>query len=168
MTLTYAVPNHDRAAAVHDFQKAVKRLVRAIGPVRYVAVIEEHPGGHGIHWHVAFDRFIQKETLARCWGLGFVDARRIKHAHGNGGSQAGRYLAKYLTKDVGCSGRSLGGKRYLVSTGLDVHPHVERFHTLTEAETWCRRLMGGGAPVHVWDSGTDPDWRGPPCTFAMW
>jgi hypothetical protein len=88
-------------------------------------VPEWHPGGHGLHVHVATASFVPKEILETAWAHGFVDdgeraRRRLSRARSP--KLVGRYVAKYIGKAHEGAERPPGGHTYEVSQGYTPRP----------------------------------------------
>ena len=168
-TLTQAETTtaEQRGEVVRRLQIAVKRLRRRVSGLKWLAVIEWHPGGHGWHVHMVVDRFIAKATMAECWTWGFVDARLIRPKSGAGGRaavrQAASYVAKYLGKGEGEHEQpphERGDQRYLRAEGMQVTELTGEGsfeHLLTLAWEYFPSGIGW-----CWWSGAADDWRGPP------
>jgi hypothetical protein len=167
-TLTYREATHDRDQALSDVQRFIKRLVRRVGRVRYVAVFELHPGGHGLHVHLAIGRFLPKSVVAASWGHGFVDARRLAGKGSKSPAAAGRYLAKYLTKEAWVDHGMTSRQRYLRSEGMALNPTRLTADYPGTLLAVMNRFTQGARYTFEWTSLGHPDWRGPPAWFAMW
>ncbi len=167
-TLTFRSACRERCDAVKEYQTFMKRLQRKVGAVKAIAVPELHPGGHGWHVHIAIDRFLPKLTVATAWGHGFVDARRLKAQGGRPAATAGRYIAKYLTKDAWADPAQRGTQRYLKSAGLVLVPYRARAMYPADLLAVVDRMKGPVPYVFEWTSLGMEDWRGPPAWFAMW
>jgi len=66
---------------------------------RGIRVVEVHPGGHGLHFHVLLNRRLPVRlvrALAGRYGFGRIHVKRVKHAR-----RAAEYLGKYLSKPSG-------------------------------------------------------------------
>ena len=105
---------HEVACIRSGVRDLKKRVERAFGPFEYCYVIELTKAGHA-HAHVAQrGAFIPVQWLSHAWsavGTGeIVDIRRI-----NSRTAAGRYMAKYLTKDMVEYRRSAEGRPRVVS-----------------------------------------------------
>lgn len=169
LTLTQreATTAQQRPEVLHRVQLFVKRLRRRVPRLKWLAVLEWHPGGHGWHVHMVVDRFLPKALVAECWGHGFVDARLIRPKSGAGGRaavrQAATYVAKYLGKGEGEHEQpphERGDQRYLRAEGMHVTELAAEgtFEQLVElAWEWL-----GGRVGWAWWSGGADEWRGPP------
>lgn len=65
-----------------------------------IRVAELHPGGHGTHFHVLINRYVNWHFMDRLWrkyGGGHCNVKRIKR---NKAERVGHYLAKYLAKST--------------------------------------------------------------------
>ena len=154
---------------LHHFFRRLRRSLDGV-PFPYVWVPEWHPGGHGLHVHLAVGRFIPQPLLATAWGHGIVDIRRSgsKHSPGSLGAsrRAAAYLSKYLAKSFE-QPRTPGLHRYEIAQGFK--PKVERISgaTLAEAMAVAAERMGGPAAFvsisNEWDG-----WKGPPAVWASW
>lgn len=126
LTLTYRGAITDRSRVMRDF-KRFQRLVREQLPdFSCVAVFEYHLGGgvndHGIHIHMATDRFFPVEVLRAAWWSIVGDKQgniQIEHrSHRDSFRRIASYLGKYLAKGVSDSPRVRGEHRYLRSQNL--------------------------------------------------
>jgi hypothetical protein len=112
--------------------------------------------------------YVRKERLARLWGHGFVDVRRIRSnrpGRREAARSVARYLSKYVTKDAA---RGIGGHRYEVRQGYQ--PVAVRAAAWSVDEGWRTLvgLAGGEVPAYEWSSSGEPDWNGPPVRFLSW
>jgi hypothetical protein len=167
LTLREATVAEDRPGVVRKVQAFTRRLRVRFPRLRWLAVLEWHPGGHGWHVHMVVDRFVAKTTLADLWSHGFVDARRISvkgdSSSAQARSRAASYVAKYVAKPAGegAPAHVKGDHRYLRPLGMT--------WTEVEAEGDFERLVAvafGWWPAGIgwmWASHTAADWRGPPC-----
>ncbi|HEL2576905.1 TPA: hypothetical protein TZ704_002105 [Streptococcus suis] len=101
LTLTFREHVTDRAQAMDEFKKFMKRLnyqqeKQKRSNVKYLGVIEYTKKGR-IHFHVVLFNcgYIKKDELQDIWGNGFIRINRIK---GMNGSAVARYVTKYLAK----------------------------------------------------------------------
>lgn len=165
LTMRESTTADQRPLVVARVQAFCRRLRRRWPRLKWLAVLEWHPGGHGWHVHMVVDRFLAKATLADLWGWGFVDVRRIS-VRGDSTSQAATrkaatYVAKYVSKDAGegAPAHVPGDHRYLRPLGMT---WVELHHEGEFAE--CVRIAWSfwKQPVSwLWWSGDDDRWRGP-------
>lgn len=167
LTLTLARPTvaEERPVVVRYVQQFTRRLRRRFPALRWLAVLEWHPKGHGWHVHLVVNRFIPKALVSDLWGHGFVDARRITE-HGdttsiNAARKAGQYVAKYLTKaaDSSAPAHVAGDHRYLRPLGMkwtEVESEGSFADLVKLAWDWWPT-----PPTWLWWSGSDDTWRGP-------
>lgn len=112
LTLTFEEHITDKAFAMNEFKKFVKRYnyyaeQRRIdragastqtggSALRYLAVTEPTKAGR-IHFHVVLFNcdYIPNSTIAELWGNGFIKINNIK---GMDGSAVARYVTKYIVK----------------------------------------------------------------------
>lgn len=165
VTLTFKVRTDlsQRSEVVRHVGLFWRRLRRRIPGLRYLWVLEIHPGGHGWHVHAVVDRWLDKGTLAEVWGHGFVDVRRVK-VHQDGASpaesarRAAHYVAKYVAKTA-AEVRELGSHRYERAQGMPL--------TIVLAEGPLAQMIALVAGTFVvtwsWFSGKAEAWHGPPC-----
>jgi hypothetical protein len=174
LTLTYkGEGQHDWSRCMADVWLFRKHLRQWFPGFRLavLTVPEWHPGGHGLHVHVATAEYVPKELLERCWSrdgssLGFVDNGERRRRRG--GPQSPRrtagYLAKYITKAHEGSERPQGSHAYEVTQGSQ--PRVYRVSGLgygtVEAAVWALLGAEGG---YTWYSEGVEGWRGPPTAF---
>lgn len=166
LTLEQATRADQRSLVVRKVQQFTRRVRTRFPKLKWLAVLEWHPGGHGWHVHMVVDRFVPKALIAEMWGWGFVDARLITQK-GDSGSmgaarRAGQYVAKYLTKkaDSAAPAHVAGDHRYLRPLGMgwtEVECEGEFGDMVRLAWGWWSRA----AITWIWWSGDDPDWRGP-------
>jgi hypothetical protein len=166
-TFTYREAEHDRSAVKRDWALFARSLKERWPELAWVRVLEVHPGGHGLHVHAGLSRFVPKPELARLWGRGFVDARKLRTKRGGGedARQAARYLAKYATKEAAAAP---GEHAYEVAQGHQ--PVAVRVRAWESHQLWRELVgaMGGEVPSYEWDSQGEADWRGPPVRFVSW
>ncbi len=166
LTLAESTTASDRPLVVRRVQAFTRRCRRRWPSMRWLAVLEWHPGGHGWHVHMVVDRFVPKGLVAELWGWGFVDARRIA-VRGDGGSmgaarRAASYVAKYLTKsqDPAAPAHVPGDHRYLRPLGMHwTEIEFEGWFPDLVARSWA--LLGGNIGW-LWWSGHEPSWRASP------
>lgn len=167
LTQAEATTAEQRREVVRRLQLAIKRLRRRIPRVKWLAVLEWHPGGHGWHVHMVVDRFVPKAIMAECWTWGFVDARLIRPKGEATGAAAARkaasYVAKYIAPGEGehaAPPHERGDQRYLRAEGLQVTELTGEgtYHELLSF-LWSAFPRGVG---WVWWSGACDGWRGPP------
>lgn len=101
VTLTFEEHVTDRAVAMDEFKKFMKRLNHREGKkgrnqIQYLGVIEHTKKGR-IHFHVVLFNcgYIPKSELETVWGNGFVQINQI---YGMNGSAVARYVTKYMAK----------------------------------------------------------------------
>lgn len=138
--------------------------------LRYLYVLELHPGGHGYHIHVAVSEWLDPVVVRECWTHGFIDVRRIKtKSRGSLLEQArhcARYVAKYACKSED-EGRGLGGHRYERSQGTPIPEIRIECDSWSAAEAWLRSKIRRPI-VWTWSSlEAGDDWHGPP-TLVLW
>jgi hypothetical protein len=172
-TLTYAEATFDRAKVigdVNDFLQRLRLVLQCSFPAAYV--IERHPGGHGLHVHIALQsRFIDWAQFGRTWGHGhvqFSDGMQVVRAQVGKRAQC-RMLAKYLSKYMAkawTDSHEPGDHRYEVAQGFAVVLSRRVFKTRQEATAWLTDRLG--APADVWWSGDSETWEGPPVWAYTW
>lgn len=162
-TLTFAIEPEGQAAAWGAVENFRKRLEKAIGQRIPVAIALDFGEQFGrVHFHMALPRYVVKGVIEQAWGLGFVDARRIK-AKSDGKREQARmaaaYLASYVSEESDL--RELGRHRYSLTRGLEPVARRSVFGTLAEA-------IGSAAGLEVvWVSSDSPEWCGPPVYVLM-
>jgi hypothetical protein len=152
---------------LRDVQAFQRALGAAYPSLAWVRVFERHKSG-ALHVHVIASGPVPKLRLARLWGHGFVDARRLGRPGESARAMArsgARYAAKYIGKNAIADS---GDHRYEVRQGFQ--PVARRVQGWTDAEVWTDlvRAMGGELPAYEWESSTATDWRGPPVRFLAW
>ncbi len=160
----------DRERVATMVAKMFRKLRKVYPALRYLYVLELHPGGHGYHCHAAVNLWIDPVALREAWGQGFVDVRRIKtKSRGSLAEQsrlAARYMAKYATKSED-EGRSAGRHRYERSQGDPIPEFRIECDSWGAAEAWLRSKLR--RPV-IWQwisPDDDPTWLGPR-TLVLW
>jgi hypothetical protein len=131
-----------------------------------LTVFEWHPKGHGWHVHVALSAYVAKSLLAACWGLGFVDVRKIRSQESGRAAyrSVGRYLAKYLAKDQDGGERPAGSHGYEVTQGTQ--PTAWRVSGLGYGGVYAGVVALLPGPVgYQWASWSAEGWLGPPAAF---
>jgi hypothetical protein len=153
----------DRAAVAELVHLFSKRMARRWRHLKWLAVLEPHPGGHGYHVHMLVSQYIPKELVREVWGHGHTDVRLIT-GRGvkdprSGARRAAGYAAKYMAKEFDGQDVPRGTHRYLRREGMDI--------TTIEADgDWVdlvRQVWAffGHRVSWVWWSGDDDQWRGP-------
>lgn len=167
LTMRDATTADERPMVVRRVQAFTRRCRNRWPSLRWLAVLEWHPGGHGWHVHMVVDRWVPKQLLADLWGWGFVDARRIA-VRGDSTTmaatrKAAAYVAKYVSKDAapGAPAHVPGDHRYLRPLGM-TWSELEGEGTFEEllavAWSWWPTSISW-----TWWSGDEPKWRGPKC-----
>jgi hypothetical protein len=173
LTLTFAVAVHDREAVLGEMALFVRRLRAAMPRLRYLYVLELHPGGHGWHVHMGIDKYVDHAVWEELWGQGFVDIRYLKSkvtGYQQSAADVARYLAKYISKDV--DGVEKGKRRFSGSHNLVDTVVQAWFLTLEDAVAWIASRqkvfwwgylsVQGLYSMGKW-SDTVVGWRGPEC-----
>jgi hypothetical protein len=169
MTLTYRGEGQFEwpmmARDVWNFRRQMRRRFPGV-KAALMTVPEWHPGGHGLHVHVATSEYVPKELLAACWPHGFVDNGERTHRGGSSPRQLAGYVSKYLSKEHEGAERPRGAHGYEVTQGTQ--PEAWRVSGLGQGgvEAAIRGLMGD--PSYTWDSRQVEGWRGPPAAFLAW
>lgn len=99
LTLTYKEsPMTDPQRLYADFKRFMRRLRRVTGKdLAYILVVEPQASG-SLHGHILMktldesNLFIENSKVAKAWGQGFVNVRRLKDS-----DNVGAYLMAYLT-----------------------------------------------------------------------
>jgi hypothetical protein len=144
-TLTY------RGEGEHDVERVhrhVERLREKIIRDRnghlfpYVAVPEPHPGGHGIHVHMAVPFRMKHSKLAKAWGRGHVWCSSF-HRRGEcrfaEARRAAGYLGKYIGK--GFAEVQVGRHRYWRAQGFVVERFICRQRNFDDAEGFAAAVF---------------------------
>jgi hypothetical protein len=174
VTLTYAGDGvREWAETVAHIAAFVRELRRLLGgdPFPYAWVIQWHPGGHGLHVHLAVGRYVRRSLLVAAWQHGFVHIKLIGDLPVGSGvreeaRKAGRYLARYIGED-------LHGERPVRRHAFDVaqgfKPVVEAIKGSSFEEVRASAIERmGGPPTFEWHSGEDPTWDLPSSCFLSW
>lgn len=171
-TLTYAPPfEFDPNEVRRDVAEFFRRLRERVGrPFPYVWVPELHADGERYHVHFAVGRYIPRGWIEQAWAYrGLVHIKLLGDLPVGSGTlgearQAGRYLAKYIGKDLGDSG---GLHRYDLGQGFQ--PQRDAFIGRTAEEALGLAVGAMGAPPSlVWRSSDEAQWAGPPAIWAQW
>jgi hypothetical protein len=165
LTLTCADQTADRATMVRRVAAFGRLLGEGRPQLAFAWVLERHQSG-ALHAHLALSEYVHYRTLRRLWVHGIVDVRKIRAGGGRESArQAGRYLAKYVSKSPVASEHQ---HRYDVRQGFQ--PVAVRVAGFDAREVWRELVagMGGELPAYTWESGTATDWTGPPVTFLGW
>lgn len=111
VTLTYEDNVTDRAQAVNDCGRFVRRMRAMFPRVEYVYTLERQKRGA---WHAHFLifglPFVHFNVIASWWKQGMIDIAAVRNP-----SHAAFYLAKYITKDTDIGSEV---KLYSASHGL--------------------------------------------------
>lgn len=114
----------DRVAYIRGvWRKFRVYLARKYGKsVEFIAVVEAHKSGIP-HLHVLLDRYIKQAWISAAWdalgGGRIADIRYVADV-----DKIGRYLGKYLSKDM-LLGHRPGVRRYTTSRGVKLNPKLE-------------------------------------------
>jgi hypothetical protein len=172
-TLTYADACRDPVQLRHDVAAFFKELRGELGgaPVPYAWAPEWHPGGHGLHVHLALGRFVPRSRIAGAWPHGHFHIKLLGNLPVGSGSLgeariAARYLAKYVAKSLDGE-RVPGLHRYEVAQGFQPEKVVLTARTELEVLGEASEVMGG-PPGFVWRSSAVEGWRAPPACWAQW
>lgn len=170
-TLTYAGSGCRNPLELrHDLAEFFRALRGQLGPLPYLWVPEEHPGGHGLHAHFAVGRFVKRSLLCGAWGRGFVHIKLIGDLPAGSGALeeariAGFYLGKYAGKAM--DGRLAGQHRYDVAQGFKPKAVYAYGRSMEQAIGDASEHMGR-APARVWESSSVEGWDGPPACWVGW
>jgi hypothetical protein len=130
LTLPAKQVHDDRVIKKKVLELFIKRLQYNCGVTHYFWRAEVQQNGN-IHFHMVFDRFIDKHRLSQYWNdalepLGYIDAFENKHGHRNPPAVNVRklysnsaniwYMLKYCGKDS--KGRPIQGAVFRFSRGL--------------------------------------------------
>ena len=163
-TLTYRKRPLGSQQVKRDWARFARELKARYPMLAWVRVLEVGELNGRLHVHAGLSRFIPKPELARLWGHGFVDVRKLRTKRGGGedARAAARYLAKYATK---AAQAAAGEHAYEVAQGHQPAAVKVRGWSLDQAWREVVGLMGGELPSYEWSSGDAEDWRGPPVRF---
>lgn len=165
LTMAKASTADQRPLVVRRVQQFTRRVRKRWPGLKWLAVLEWHPGGHGWHVHMVVSEYRPKAAIADMWGWGFVDTRLIR-PKGEGTSmaaarKAAQYVAKYVTKpaDSSAPAHVPGDHRYLRPLGMtwtEIEAEGEFADLVAMAWGWWRQPV-----TWMWWSGSDDTWRGP-------
>lgn len=175
--ITYTYPGkgvHDydeHLRLMRNFKRRHGKALQGGGP--YILVPEEHPGGHGWHWH-EFVRPTTRKAVTKLrvdhWTPFLLRqghelprntrSVRVHHEPYESLTAAANYGSKYVTKAYGHSGIAPGRNRYMRSIGYNPEPQELVFDCLDDAKAYMeargydrvidgREKQGGG----LWISG---------------
>lgn len=159
-----------------DANRFARRVRSVFGPIPLEYFLESHASGE-VHVHFVAPRAIAKReretrVLAGLWSRGFVDATpdRVRGESARERCRrSARYASKYAAKAV--EGGELDPSERAYSTAHGFQPVVTRGRTWTmQAGELSAQLLLGEVkpPAYRFDSGDDPEWRGPPMVFMSW
>lgn len=177
LTLTFPAPGvHDYGVAEQLVAEWLRRNVQLVSASRrYVAVAELHPGGHGWHWHILTDAYLQVQKLRISWtrwctryGLYPPPGRwvRIDAKVWRDGKAAAFYAGKYVTKKCEVPP---GRHRYLMSNAAQPPDAVVGLCSAWTPNEVLEQLYAWGLPVDAWTrigSTNDETWSGPELVLA--
>lgn len=166
-TFTYRESPLGSQQVKSDWARFARELKGRYPELAWVRVLELGELHGRLHVHAGLSRFIPKPELARLWGHGFVDVRKLRTKRGGkeDARAAARYLAKYATK---AALAEPGEHAYEVAQGHQ--PEAVRVRGWEPDQLW-RQLVGdmdGEVPSYEWSSSSDQFWRGPPVTYLAW
>jgi hypothetical protein len=163
---------HDERVTRGDIRHFVKRMRADLGgeSFPYLWVPEWHPGGHGLHVHIALGQYVPHRLIQRAWGHGFVHIKRLTRGAEAGSLASARraaaYMAPYVSKRFDAP-RQSGLHRYDVAEGFA--PRVERVVASTRAGAIASASeLLGRPPSRTWFSDDTDDWKGPPAVWVSW
>ena len=169
LTLTCADQTHERRVILARAQAFLRRLNASRPDLAWEYTIERHLSG-ALHVHVGIGsdgRKLDRRWLARTWGHGFIDIRKIKSRRPGAREAArsvARYVAKYALKDPVAG---VGEHRYEVRQGYQ--PRALRSAAWSEREGLAELVAAMGSPAYTWDSQEAGGvWNGPPVLFLSW
>jgi hypothetical protein len=150
-----------------------RELRQALGgkPLPYAWAPEWHPGGHGLHVHFAVGRYVRQSLIRDVWARGIVHVKLIGDLPVGSGAlaearQAGRYLAKYVSKNVSDE-RVPRLHRYEVAQGFQPTA-IPLSARSDEAVIEQASERMGGLPEVVWRSSQQEGWLAPPAYWCAW
>lgn len=122
LTLTTAISDIKKANGF--FNLFTQRMKSHFSEFQYLAVIEfqkdvdffgnKKVDGGAVHYHLLCNlRYVKSEDLAKIWKHGFIKIKRVNHV-----DNLGRYLSKYLQKDM-FDERMFGKKKFFCSQDLE-------------------------------------------------
>jgi len=161
-TFTYAAPQHNMQEAIQQWRSFTRRMAKEMPSVAFIRVPERHKSG-AVHFHAVLfnlpenlpchmkkngNRWIHAcpsdhacerrlRSLAKVWGLGFVDLQKVRSVNA-----IGSYIAKYLTK--GEPDWTLFGN-HVASCNTVLYQRIQK--AKDDGEYW--ELSSASAPVAV-------------------
>lgn len=132
-----------RAVVMRDAARCVRLLKKVYPGLRALWVPERGAKGGRLHAHLAVDRFLSYEVVARIWGLGHVFVGDPQKLPGRPGARRlANYLAKYITKELEHDDLLPEERSYGCSRGWAVPCHRRRFWAWDAAEGWRLQVYG--------------------------
>lgn len=123
LTLTYRANVTDFAQACSDLCRFVRIVRRQVQGWLYVAVPEQQKRG-AWHWHLAVCGRQDVQVLRAAWrrvvGDGNIDVKPPRRSAQHRMLALVRYLSKYLAKGFDADARTLNGRRFRASHGIDI------------------------------------------------
>lgn len=126
LTLTYGKNEQNIKKSNYSFTKFIERLKYKYGKFSYVCIVEfqgdkDYYGrikkeGGSIHYHLVWSLpFIDKDVIAKIWGLGFIKLKRVRAIR-----NLGAYFSKHGSKENNKNEEKklFGQKKYFASRGL--------------------------------------------------
>jgi len=127
LTLTYRKNEQNIKKSNYNFTKFIERLKYKYGKFKYICIVEfqddvdfygriKEEGG-SIHYHLIWSLpFINKDVIAKIWGLGFIKLKRVRTVR-----NLGAYFSKYGTKENNENEKIklFGQKKYFASRDLN-------------------------------------------------
>ena len=142
VTLTFREAERSSKRARRRLKHCLAECRRMLGAAfPYIAVQEQHPGGHGIHLHLLTTSWVA-DRLVRAWPYGMIV--QSKHLRSKAAMRRGaNYVAEMFDGSRG------GAHRYEVGQGFA--PFCLKVSSPFKSEVWARlcELMAGN-PSLVW------------------
>lgn len=122
--ITLTTTTVDLKLSNKQFNLFTQRMITRYPEFQYVAVVEFQrdidfhgnvkPMGGAVHYHLLSNlRYVRGDLITEIWGQGFIKIRRVDNSKG-----LGRYMTKYLNKDVNNT-RLFGKKKFFCSQDLN-------------------------------------------------
>ncbi|MGM0146222.1 hypothetical protein IGJ94_002824 [Enterococcus sp. AZ153] len=126
ITLTYKENITDYKLASKDYKLFMKNLRKSYKNLEYISVIEPQASGRW-HFHILLKSdttlFISNDEIARCWGKGYTNTKRLKSS-----DKVGNYVLAYLSNLDLPADKNNQSKKYVKGARLYFYPKGIRIY----------------------------------------
>ncbi|TAJ23320.1 MAG: hypothetical protein EPO64_11425 [Nitrospirae bacterium] len=172
VTLTYRKNVQDRMRVLEDLERLHRMLKRGGKPLAYVNVLECQQRG-AIHAHLGVRGFQDVRFLRRCWYKIVGNQQGQVNVEGprrnSSPVKLGRYLSKYISKEIGILPREFGEHRYFCSLGIAVPTERYQLILRPDAESVpgkLKSLLYAETLRRIGDHCSIADWTGSGGTYG--